>query len=102
MNDIKMTKSQQAHSNKRQREVFGFDEGDIQSDIRKERLFRIAQFVGWTILVFIVGYVTLWASARYDVRRAEAMAKYTACFEERYHTTPAAWYAEKGSLPECQ
>jgi hypothetical protein len=66
------------------------------------RTWRILQLTGWTILTFVVMYVVLWASARHDDRLGTAMQKYEACVEREYGTTPSAWYAVHGELPECK
>lgn len=66
------------------------------------RTTRIIQYVVWTVITFIVGYVVLWAGARHDVKLQTAMQQYEKCVLETFHTTPAEWYEVHGELPQCE
>lgn len=59
-------------------------------------ILRIAAIVG---VVAVFGVLS--SVSKHDERRNEAVAKYEACVEERYNTTPAHYRIEYGAYPVC-
>jgi putative salt-induced outer membrane protein YdiY len=62
----------------------------------EKTILRIAALVG---VVAVFGILS--SASKQDEQRAEAVAKYEACVEERYKTTPAHYRLEHGAYPVC-
>lgn len=55
---------------------------------------------GALALLVILAVFLKW-TAGHDTKVMQAAAKYEQCIIAEYRTTPAQWYAEHGSYPEC-
>ena len=60
-------------------------------------ILRLAAIVG---VVAVFGILSL--ANKHDEQRDAAVAKYEACVEERYNTTPAHYRLEHGAYPVCE
>ena len=56
----------------------------------------------YLILIVVAGIGFLMWSADHDTKVQAAAEKYEACVRVQYGVSPAFWYQEHGSYPECK